>query len=120
QSITPRFDHNQDEILEKVINRAGFWRETSDDREYLIFPDIFREVCSGYNHRMVAAELAKRGYLEQGNEKDHPHMKQERVPGFANPVRFYIVLGTILGVKPLAEDGPGNSAPTEKGSATAK
>jgi putative DNA primase/helicase len=114
QSITPRFDRNRDEILERVVNRAGFWRETNDDREYLIFPDIFRaEVCSGYNHRMVAAELAKRGYLEHGNEKDHPHMKQERVPGFANPVRFYIVLGTILGVKPPADDGPGNSAPLD-------
>jgi uncharacterized protein (DUF927 family) len=101
QPVIPRFDWHQDEIPEKIVNRAGFWRQKGEDREYLIFPEIFRnEVCIGYDHRMVAAELDKRGYLESGNEDDHPNLKQERVPGFANPVRFYVVLGTILGVKP--------------------
>jgi uncharacterized protein (DUF927 family) len=106
QPVSPRFDRHQDEIPEKVISRAGFWRQNGEDREYLIFSDIFRsEVCAGYDHRLVAAELAKRGYLQPGNEADHPNMKQERVPGFANPVRFYLVLATVLGADQTTAKG---------------
>jgi uncharacterized protein (DUF927 family) len=98
QPTTTRHDRSGDEIQERVIDRAGFWRDSDGDREYLVFPQVFRkEVCAGYNYMMVAAELQKRGYLESGNEKDHPYMKQERVPGSSNPFRFYAVRGTILG-----------------------
>jgi uncharacterized protein (DUF927 family) len=49
---------------ERIINRAGFKRETDEGIEYLILPETFKnEVCGGYDSKMVTAALHKRGLL---------------------------------------------------------
>ncbi len=92
QPVTHRFDRNQNEIVEKVINRAGFWRGTKSTREYLIFPEIFKkEVCAGFDYRAVAAELEKRGWLK----RSRPHWTK-KARGAPEGSRFFCVRGTIL------------------------
>jgi uncharacterized protein (DUF927 family) len=47
-------------------DRAGFRRlnRQTSETEYLIFPETFRtEVCAGLDHRAVAKELERRGFL---------------------------------------------------------
>jgi putative DNA primase/helicase len=92
QPVTHRFDRNQNEIVERVINRAGFWRGTKSTREYLIFPEIFkREVCAGFDYRAVAAELERRGWLK----RSRPHWTK-KARGAPEGSRFFCVRGTIL------------------------
>jgi uncharacterized protein (DUF927 family) len=92
QSVTPRFDRSGEPIGEKILNRAGFWRESeSGGRDYLIFLGTFKkEVCVGYRYTAVAAELEKRGYLERNQGR---WTLQARAPEGA---RFFCVRGTIL------------------------
>lgn len=50
--------------VERIINRAGFKRDSENGLEYLILPEAFRnEVCSGYDGKLVAGALHKRGLL---------------------------------------------------------
>lgn len=49
---------------EKVPNRAGFRRTREGSTQYLLLPEAFRkEVCSGYDYRVVLKELDARGFL---------------------------------------------------------
>ena len=55
-------DANDD--LQRVHNRAGFWRNTKDSREYLFLAETWKnEVCAGMDPRRVAKVLAERGLL---------------------------------------------------------
>jgi uncharacterized protein (DUF927 family) len=53
----------------KISSRAGFKRKNSNDEtEYLIFPETFtKDICKGFDARIVANELANKGFLEIGN-----------------------------------------------------
>ena len=86
-----------DPIGQRVLNRAGFWTEDVDGgREYLVLPECFRnEVCANFDHKSVASELKKRGYLLEGNDPRHPYMKQVRTPDGPNPVWVYYLRSTI-------------------------
>ena len=85
-----------DLIPEKVINRAGFRvdQKNGDAVEYLILPGVFQnDVCQGYDYRMVANALLKRGYLVN----QPPHLtKKTPMPEVGN-IRFYAVNASILG-----------------------
>jgi putative DNA primase/helicase len=53
-------------LPQRIFNRVGFKRTNSKTSfaEYLVFPEVFRsEICKGFDHKIVAAELAKRGFL---------------------------------------------------------
>ena len=83
-------------VAEQTPNRAGFYRQNANCREYLVEASVFRsEACQGYNHIAVAAELAKRGLLTHGNEKDHPNQMQKWIPGL-DKVRGYQISSKIL------------------------
>jgi putative DNA primase/helicase len=50
----------------RIINRAGFWRENDQGREYLFLAETWKtEVCAGMNASRVARVLAERGLLRQ-------------------------------------------------------
>ena len=50
----------------RIINRAGFWRESEGVREFLFLPETWKnEVCAGMNASRVAKVLAHHGLLRQ-------------------------------------------------------
>jgi putative DNA primase/helicase len=96
QSAKGRLDGRGEPLPEKVINRAGFRVDDGDGEavEYLILPEVFRrEVCEGFDARMVARALSERGYLDC----QPPHLtKKPRLPEVGS-VRVYAVKASILG-----------------------
>jgi putative DNA primase/helicase len=88
-------DWNQPD--DTVRDRAGFWRDSPQGRNYLFFPDAFREACAGLDPSLVARALAERGMLEQGSDK---LSKVVRLPTTRVGQRFYIVTSKLV-----AEEG---------------
>jgi uncharacterized protein (DUF927 family) len=87
----------------RIANRAGFKRR--DDAgaiEYLITPETWRlEVCAGLDASTVAKTLFARGFLRPGSGGKLQNF--QRVPGFANPIRVYLVTSAIMGGGTYAE-----------------
>jgi putative DNA primase/helicase len=78
----------------RIVNRAGFRRPAGEETEYLILKDTFRaEICCGYNHRAVAKELERRGFLIR---EDHSLMIKARLPELGAPTRVYGIRAAIL------------------------
>jgi putative DNA primase/helicase len=76
-----------------IRDRAGFRRQTDDEAEYLVLPEVFkREVCTGYNYREVAHELIERGHLV--NQPPELTIKT-RLPGIGSR-RVFAVQSSIL------------------------
>ena len=48
-----------------VNNRAGFWRTMTEGKEFLVFPEVFKEeVCAGIDHKHAAKVLKDAGWLK--------------------------------------------------------
>lgn len=78
---------------ERIVNRAGFKRSRDNETEYLILPETFKkEVCAGYDHRMVAKELDARGFLVRGQRE---MTIKPRLPELGT-ARVYCVRAAIL------------------------
>jgi uncharacterized protein (DUF927 family) len=94
QSLSPRKNAADHQVEQRIINRAGFYRNIGQAKEYLIFPECFRnEVCAGFDALSVARELDKRLFLVPGNDRDHPFRLQARTE---EGRWFYCVSGEIL------------------------
>lgn len=77
--------------------RAGFVieSETEGEKVFCIFTDTFvREVCAGYDSKMVAQALHKRGYLEK--DKDGKFSAPKWSPTEKRMVRVYVVGNAIF------------------------
>jgi putative DNA primase/helicase len=91
-----------------VVNRAG-WRKLrarGGRDEYLIAPEVWRaEVCApaGLDPAAMARTLAEAGFLRRG-EAARLTVK-DRVPGLANPGRFYAVSAALLEAPEAPEAG---------------
>ena len=74
---------------ERIHNRAGFYREGEDKkREYLVLPEFFKkEICQGFDLKMVIKVLIDAGWLIPGN--DNRPTQKPRVSGFGTP-RCYV------------------------------
>jgi uncharacterized protein (DUF927 family) len=92
-------------IDQRVVNRIGFRRRRDDGAiEFLILPEVWRsDVCAGFDPTMVAKTLAARGMLTKGADGKATH--KLRLPGFANPVRCYVVTGEVFGDETPASGG---------------
>jgi uncharacterized protein (DUF927 family) len=99
QPLKVQYNKEGDEINQRVMNRAGYWTWTEDiegSREYLVLPETFRrELCANFDHKALAAELQKRGFLWSGNDPRHPYQRQSRTPDGPNPVWVYWLRSTI-------------------------
>lgn len=75
-----------------VINRAGFWRSTLQDgasvREYLVFPEAFREIAAGLDPIAAAKLLAAKGILKPG--RDGKNSQSITLPGLGKS-RCYVI-----------------------------
>ncbi|MEK6706313.1 MAG: hypothetical protein AABZ06_11045 [Bdellovibrionota bacterium] len=90
-------DDGNEPVEDKTIKRAGFTRKHKDRREWLVFPQVFREdVCAGLSAKEVARVLKDRGHLTQDSEGKTT--KPERVPGLGKkPIRMYVINDSIMG-----------------------
>lgn len=67
-----------------TINRAGFRELNGDYMEFYVLPEMFKEVCAGFDSKMAAKILADKGILEKNKEgknsitKNLPGMKSQR------------------------------------------
>jgi uncharacterized protein (DUF927 family) len=84
-------------IEQRIVNRAGFRRHGEKGGvEHLVLPEAWRtDVCAGRDPAAVAKVLAARGFLAVGGD-GKPQVKV-RLPGFAEPVRVYVLRPSLFG-----------------------
>jgi putative DNA primase/helicase len=64
-----RFESVDGDDDTRVINRAGFWRDSDQGREYLFLAETWKaEVCAGMDARRVAKVLADHGLLRRDGQ----------------------------------------------------
>jgi uncharacterized protein (DUF927 family) len=85
--------HTNDEIRERVLNRAGY-REPGEDGEYWILPETWKsDVCAGLDYRAVCRALENKGYLS----REKPSwMRKARVPDRKDTIWVFAVRASIL------------------------
>jgi len=70
-------------------NRAGFWRNQGDEKEYLVLPEVFREeICAGLDHKNAIRVLLNDQRILQDNDKKHAQ-QNIRLPGLGQ-TRCYV------------------------------
>jgi putative DNA primase/helicase len=78
---------------QRVINRAGFYRGDGGVREFLVFPEAFKnDVCKGLDAKAATAVLVKAGWLQRGS--DGKTAQKPRLPGMG-PTRCYVFTGRM-------------------------
>jgi uncharacterized protein (DUF927 family) len=87
-----RFEDLNSTVEQRVINRAGFFRDRMDDeeskREFLILPEAFRRgVCKGLDVKTATKALIQAGWLRLGDGKNI--QRKESVPGMGQ-IRCYV------------------------------
>lgn len=98
-----RFESITGSDEQKIINRVGFWRYRGDNKEYLVFPEAFKnEVCKGLDYKESVKVLKKAGWLEVGREKASQvvHIAGKLEDQNGNPIakrRFYVFNSCLWG-----------------------
>jgi uncharacterized protein (DUF927 family) len=86
-----------DPIEYRIPNRVGFRRRDENGGiQYVVLPEVWRsEICAGIDASRVAKVLATRRMLAVGGD-GKPQIKV-RLPGFASPVRCYVITADAYG-----------------------
>jgi len=90
-----RFEDMAATVEQRVINRAGFWRDGEDGaRQFLVLPEVFRrEVCQGFDAKAAAQVLVKAGVIQAG--EDGKTARKVRLPGIGATARVYVFTGKL-------------------------
>jgi putative DNA primase/helicase len=89
---------------ERVLDRAGYWKEENGERLFLVFPEAFQsQLCRGLDYKLIAKELLKRKLLLRGDDRNLT--RQERVPE-GGKLRFYAVRSQIFEHSEIDEQEP--------------
>jgi uncharacterized protein (DUF927 family) len=85
----------EDNIGQRTINRAGFRRVLDDgSTEYWVLPEMYqREVCHGFDPRLVTRVLKDKGYLEIDSAGKSSVSKL--VPGIGR-MRVYVIKACLM------------------------
>lgn len=85
-----RFEYLNATEDQRIHNRAGFYRTgDSGEREFLVLPEVFRrEICQGFDEKMVKKALKDAGVLLPGN--DEKPTQVTRIPAFGKSSRVYV------------------------------
>lgn len=84
-----------DEDAPRIHNRAGFWRNVKDTREYLFLSETWKnEVCAGLDARRVAKVLADRGLLVR--DSGGKNSISVNLPAGIGKTRCYVVSAAIF------------------------
>ena len=81
----------------RTLNRAGFKKAIDEDLvgknghdgwEYYVLAETFgKELCAGFDKRLVIQVLREHGYLEPGS--DGKSMSTHRPPALGKPIKLY-------------------------------
>ena len=86
--------HPENEPRIVIPNRAGFWRTgTSGEREYLVLPEAFKEICSGIDRKTAEGVLLKAGWITPGT--DGRTTQKPRIDALGKPTRCYVFTGKM-------------------------
>ena len=89
-----RFEDLKATEEQRIINRAGFFKDTGKGREFYVLPQAYRkELCSGFDMKTVSNVLIKHGYLIPGSSGKSAQTR--KLPGLGEKARCY-VLGPSL------------------------
>ncbi len=84
-----------DDDTPRIHNRAGFWRNTKNTREYLFLSETWKnEVCAGLDARRVAKVLADRGLLVR--DSGGKNSISVNLPAGIGKTRCYVVSAAIF------------------------
>jgi putative DNA primase/helicase len=90
-----------DDEMPRIINRAGFWRDTENGREYLFLAEAWKtEVCAGMDAKRVAKVLAEQGLLRR--DSGGKNSISVTLPGGIGKTRCYVVTAGIFEGEPNA------------------
>ncbi|WP_316898182.1 DUF927 domain-containing protein [Pseudodesulfovibrio indicus] len=87
---------NKDKAVE-TPNRSGFRKEYGlGGFEYWVFPEAFKEICQGFEHKMVCKMLVKKGILETSTPGSFQLAK--RLPGMGEKAmkKVYVINSKIF------------------------
>jgi putative DNA primase/helicase len=74
-------------------NRAGFRKFSEGGEEYYVLSETYkREVCAGFDQRVVTKALIEAGWLQPG--KDHKSSQKKYLPGLGE-ARVYVITPAI-------------------------
>ncbi|MCL4683218.1 DUF927 domain-containing protein [Myxococcota bacterium] len=95
-ALRPAVDRDGEPIPERVIDRAGWWRDGDDGtREYLVLPSVWKaELAAGIDARSLVSEMTERGWLRP--DAAGKASQSIAVPGHGKQ-RLYVVTAEALG-----------------------
>ncbi len=102
-----------DNNRERINNRVGYFKDTDQGKQYLIFPLMFKnELCKGFDSKHVEKVLLANKWLLP-NERGGGASKQ-RIPDQDKPVRMYVITAKLwdeddLSESPIFNGNNGNS-----------
>jgi len=87
-----------------VVKRAGWRRRGGSGDEYLISPEVWRELCreAGIDPTEAARTLRAQGFLNAGEDKNLA--RRETIPGVGRP-RVYVIKADLIGDPETAKGG---------------
>ena len=87
ENMQPPVMNDGSDMLQRIINRVGYYRQDDNSRAYLVYPEQFKsEICQGRDPRQVAKVLNAAGWLDCDTGKN---TKAVRLPDIPKTVRMY-------------------------------
>ena len=91
-----RFEFINTEFSEqtKIFNRMGFVKVESDERQFYVYPENFKqEICKSLNPKVVAKVLKKYGWIDTDGKL---MTKVKRLPETEKVARFYVFNANVM------------------------
>jgi uncharacterized protein (DUF927 family) len=86
-----RFELLDSMDIKPVLNRAGYRRGHGEQKEWLVSPEVWKEILAGLNATAAARCLSDRGMLRRGPDA---FSRSEKIEGRTQ--RFYVITSKIL------------------------
>ncbi|WP_166739025.1 DUF927 domain-containing protein [Alkanindiges illinoisensis] len=88
ENMQPPVMNDGSDMLQRIINRVGYYRQDDNSRAYLVYPEQFKsEICKGRDDKQVIKILKAAGWLILGD--GGRNQKKETLPDGSRP-RMYV------------------------------
>ena len=88
ESLQPPVMNDGSDMLQRIINRVGYFKQEGNSRTYLVYPEQFKsEICAGRDDKQVIKILKAAGWLILGD--GGRNQKKETLPDGSRP-RMYV------------------------------
>ncbi|WP_158946249.1 DUF927 domain-containing protein [Pseudodesulfovibrio cashew] len=90
-------ESSEPQVIVESYNRAGFRNEDDEgNAEFWMFPEAFREVCQGFDHKMVCRMLAEQGILKTQTSGSFQMAKRLPGMGVKSLKKVYVITSKIF------------------------